>query len=450
VFSTQPVSAQAGTAIPTVRVSALDASNNVVTGYSGTITVAIGTNPAAGTLTGTLSTAAVSGVASFANLIIDNAGSGYTLTAAASGLTGVTSAAFTITAPPATHLAFSTQPTNTQAGTTIATVRVSALDASNNVVPGFTGSITVAIGTNPASGTLSGTLTVAAVSGVATFSTLSINQAGNGYTLAASSSGLTGATSGVFNVTAAPPPPATHLAFTAQPTNTQVGSTVSPAVQVSALDASNAVVAGFTGTITVAIGTNPAGGTLSGTLTVAAVNGVAAFSTLSINQVGNGYTLAASSSGLTGATSGLFNITAPPATHLIFSTQPTSTQAGATIPTVRVSALDASNAVVTGYTGTITVGIGVNPASGTLSGTATVAAVSGVATFTNLSINAAGTGTRLPRPRAVLPVRRARRSTSPLRRRRIWHSACNPAALKQARRSLPRCRSRRSTHRMRS
>jgi len=65
-----------------------------------------------------------------------------------------------------------------------------------------TTSITVAIGTNPASGTLSGTTTVAAVSGVATFSHLSIDKAGTGYTLTASATGLTGVTSSAFDVVA--------------------------------------------------------------------------------------------------------------------------------------------------------------------------------------------------------------------------------------------------------
>jgi len=71
-------------------------------------------------------------------------------------------------------------------------------------------------------------------------------------------------------------------------------------------------VTGFTGTITVALGANPGGGTLAGTKSVAAVSGVATFSTLSINNAGTGYTLVASAAGLTGATSAAFNITAPP------------------------------------------------------------------------------------------------------------------------------------------
>ena len=60
----------------------------------------------------------------------------------------------------------------------------------------------MAIGINPSSGTLAGTLTVNAVAGVATFANLSINAAGSGYTLGASAPGLTGSTSSAFNVTA--------------------------------------------------------------------------------------------------------------------------------------------------------------------------------------------------------------------------------------------------------
>jgi hypothetical protein len=68
----------------------------------------------------------------------------------------------------------------------------------------------VAIGTNPAAGTLSGTVTLSAVAGVATFSGLSINKAGTGYTLTAASPGLTGATSSTITISPAP----TKLTFT--------------------------------------------------------------------------------------------------------------------------------------------------------------------------------------------------------------------------------------------
>ena len=67
-----------------------------------------------------------------------------------------------------------------------------------------------------------------------------------------------------------------------------------------------------------AIGTNPVGGTLAGTLTVPASGGIATFSNLSINKVGIGYTLTASDGGLGGATSTAFNITPAAADHLGF------------------------------------------------------------------------------------------------------------------------------------
>jgi len=79
-------------------------------------------------------------------------------------------------------------------------VQVSAEDALGNLVTTFAGSVTVAIGANPGGGTLSGTTVVTAVNGVATFSTLSINNKGTGYTLTGASGALTAATSVAFNI----------------------------------------------------------------------------------------------------------------------------------------------------------------------------------------------------------------------------------------------------------
>src|SRR5262249_16453471 len=151
---------------------------------------------------------------------------------------------------------------------------------------GDTSNVTVAIGTNAGGGTLSGTTTMAAVGGIATFSTLSIDKAGTGYTLTAADGSLAGATSGTFNIT---PPAAHHLAFGVQPSNTVAGVAISPAVTVRVLDQFDNLVTGDNSSVTVAIGTNAGGGTLSGTLTVAAASGVATFSTLSINKTGTGY-----------------------------------------------------------------------------------------------------------------------------------------------------------------
>lgn len=103
--------------------------------------------------------------------------------------------------------------------------------------------------------------------------------------------------------------PADHVAFSVQPTDTCADATITPAVTVRIEDASNVLVTSSTAAVTLAIGTNPGGGTLSGTLTVNAVGGVATFSDLSIDAAGVGYTLVASSSGLTSDTSSTFDIT---------------------------------------------------------------------------------------------------------------------------------------------
>jgi len=81
-------------------------------------------------------------------------------------------------------------------------VAVTLRDAEGNTATTAANAVTVAIGSNPAGGTLSGTTTVAAVSGVATFSNLSIDKVGTGYTLTAAGSGLAGATSNSFDLLA--------------------------------------------------------------------------------------------------------------------------------------------------------------------------------------------------------------------------------------------------------
>ena len=104
--------------------------------------------------------------------------------------------------------------------------------------------------------------------------------------------------------------PAPHLVFTAQP-KTTLPVTTMPAVQVTVTDALGNAVPSYTGTVTIAIGHNGGTllpGTLSGTKTVTVVNGVATFADLSIDQIGNGYTLTVTAGGVVGAESAAFNI----------------------------------------------------------------------------------------------------------------------------------------------
>jgi hypothetical protein len=100
------------------------------------------------------------------------------------------------------------QPAGTAVGRVIAAgfgsqggpVKVEVLDGSGHLATGSTATITVAIGSNPGSGSLSGTVTVHASAGVASFSDLSISKPGIGYTLTANSPGITSATSAYFTI----------------------------------------------------------------------------------------------------------------------------------------------------------------------------------------------------------------------------------------------------------
>ncbi len=115
---------------------------------------------------------------------------------------------------------------------------------------------------------------------------------------------------GLAHVIIAIGPPA-QLAFSEQPTNTLSTASISPAIKVQVQDVDANLVTTATDSITLAINNNPSGGTLSGTLTVAAVSGEATFSNISIDKAGIGYTLDATATGLTTATSAGFNITGP-------------------------------------------------------------------------------------------------------------------------------------------
>ncbi|PYP21357.1 MAG: hypothetical protein DMD55_20355, partial [Gemmatimonadetes bacterium] len=76
--------------------------------------------------------------------------------------------------------------------------------------------------------------------------------------------GLGGLTSNFTDFRAVDPG---KLVFTTQPTNTPAGLFITPAPTVTVEREDNTTITNFTGTVTVAIGTNPSAGTLSGTTT---------------------------------------------------------------------------------------------------------------------------------------------------------------------------------------
>ena len=274
-------------------------------------------------------------------------------------------------------------------------MKVAVEDQYGNVeTSGYSTTVTMAIGPDSSwLGTLNGALTEGAGGGLAIFSNLSISQpisATGNYTLEATDGALTPAISSSFTVTPKP----VQLVFVQSPTAASAGSTITPPVIVDILDANGNVIAGDFSTVTVAIGPGSTGlGPLKGNPTEVAVNGVATFSNLSINQIGT-YTLTASdhADALSGFVSGSFDITPGPAAKLVFTAPPGNSIAGAMLPQVIVTIEDQYGNVETSDNSSVTVAIGPGAGGpGTLNGTLTMSAVKGLATFSDLSINEAGT-----------------------------------------------------------
>jgi alpha-tubulin suppressor-like RCC1 family protein len=101
------------------------------------------------------------------------------------------------------QLVFQEQPSPASERQLLAPVVVALENADGVPDSSTTTAVTLALGANPGGGTLSGTLTVNAVAGVATFDDLSIDRSGSGYTLVASARGLTDVESAPFDVAGA-------------------------------------------------------------------------------------------------------------------------------------------------------------------------------------------------------------------------------------------------------
>ncbi len=345
VFTVQPVTtAPNGTIIPAIEVSIQDSAGHTQTSFTGMVTLAItdGTGDEDAELSGRTTVAAVRGVATFADLAIDEKGTGYTFTASATGLADVTSAPFDITAAAAVpeanvgpaadaadtndttataaavpadatrHLVFSAQPTSAGMEATIApAITVSVEDDSGRVFTDFSGEVTLAItdGTGNAEAELVGTTTVAFVGGVATFSDLNVDEPGNGFTLTASAAGLAPSISDAFDIGRVGDA-TMHLVFTVQPTATGAGAAMNPAVVVSIQDSTGQIATSYTGPVTLELteGTGSEDAELTG-VTVNAVAGVATFAALQVDLEATGYTLTATATGLPDAISAAFDVT---------------------------------------------------------------------------------------------------------------------------------------------
>ncbi|MEW6280348.1 MAG: VCBS repeat-containing protein [Candidatus Eremiobacterota bacterium] len=184
--------------------------------------------------------------------------------------------------------------------------------------------------------------------------------------------------------------PPTQLAFLVQPSNGAPNQVLAPTA-VALQDAAGNTVTTAADPITVALGQNPTGATLGGTLTLNPVNGVATFNTLTVNLDGT-YTLAATAGALTGTSNAFTISTQPLATTLNFVTQPTGGLLGqALTPAVDVEVLDQFGARLATFNGSLTALLGVNPVGASLTG-GNATAAGGLASFNALVLNKAGVG----------------------------------------------------------
>ena len=199
MMTTQPTGAVNGVAFttqPVVRVT--DSGGNTVTTSTAVVTVSKASG--SGTLSGTTTATAVAGVATFTNLVITGTAGNFTLTFTPASLTAVTSSSFALAAGAATKVAITRASVGTTDNVAFTTQpQITIQDASGNTVSSSAVvTATISGGSGGTIGTLIGTTTATASSGVATFTGLGIDGTpGTTYTITYTVSGLTVATATV-------------------------------------------------------------------------------------------------------------------------------------------------------------------------------------------------------------------------------------------------------------
>jgi hypothetical protein len=387
VFASQPTDALVGSSIGTVSVEARDQFGNKVTSFTGSVNVALDGAPAGVLLQGNGNVNAVGGVATFTGLTVSAPGTALRLRATATGVPIVLSNTFTITARPATRLAFFTQPPATvNAGDAFSTA-VRVLDDLGNLVPSFNGTVGLTLTGATGGATLGGGTSIAAVAGVASFQSLTVSAATPAVRLTAAAAGLTNAVSSQFAVL----PPSNPLVATPATTNFAAQRTgPSPSAAVVNLTSSGPAISGLAvGTITYGPGATGwliaglGGGSTPTTLTLTPTTGTLPEGTFTatVPLTGTGgfalsYTVSVTVAPL-------------PVTQLVVITSPAGASSGATFVTHPVIELrDATNTRVLSANGVVTASIA--SGTGVLGGTVAVNAIQGRATFSNLRITGTG------------------------------------------------------------
>ncbi len=308
--------------------------------------------------------------------------------------TGVSTLINSPSAPGSAKLAFNVQPTIAVTGAVIApAITVDVQDSGGTLVSADTSVVTLSIASGPAGGVLGGTATATASGGEATFNNITFSKAGT-YTLVATDGLLTSATSTSFTITApvvapAPDPKSVKLLVKAQPKKGTAEAALAP-FTVDVLNAKGKLVLTDESAVKLTILSGPAGGTIVGTSTVAAVNGIATFGGLSLTPGGK-YVLLATDASLVAGKSKPIVVAPLPPVALHFVTQPITVAAnGAMATPVTISLVNKHGAVVTSAHSTVKVALVSGPVGAKLKGNS-ASVKGGIATFSKLRLSLAGT-----------------------------------------------------------
>lgn len=386
VFGQEPTNANTGAAIsPAVTVKIEDSGGHVVTSDNSVVTLGVGLGPST-SLGGTLSEQAVAGVATFPDLSLGVAGT-YTLVATDSNtsLASAASTSFVISAGtggiPLTgvKLAFVQQPLTSKLNGPISTVQVAIEDAAGGIVAGDNSVVTISLAKGTPHATLGGTVSVAAVNGVATFSTLTLNRDGQ-YGLVAADGTLSKAISNLFSIVPI-------LVWGTEPGLTVAGKKIAPAITLHVVDYLGKPVLNDKSSVSLSLAQGPQGSKFS-VKPVPIRNGVATFAKVSLTKAGF-YELQASDGLADAVTSNDFSIVPAPAKLMIFSTLPTSVSAGQTFKVV-VQLADQYLNLATNNISQIVLSLSTKPKGAILNGTVVQSVVSGYATFDDLSLTNPG------------------------------------------------------------
>jgi hypothetical protein len=365
-----------------ITVEVRDEDNNRVTSSNEQITLSISDATISGTAQRNLS----SGLATFSSLAFVGAEGAKTLTATLASPSLTKTAALTLEFGEATKLAISQAASGAVNRSNFSTQPIiQAQDVSGNVVDDYTTSVSIAVSRSASAVAfgLSGTGTLNASAGVATFTGLGLFGETGDYTLTYSSGSLT-TTSQTLRMTHGV---ATQVKIIDGSTNVFNGATFSRsyATQIQDQDG-NVVTTGSDATAIVTL--TPSGATLTGTRSKASGSGTASFSGLVMTGVVGSKTITASTATFTSAPYAV-TLNAGAATQLVLTTSATGAVnrvAFGTQPAITVQ--DSSGNTVSSYTTDVTVTSTPvdGSASATITGTLSRTPSTGIATFTNLRL----------------------------------------------------------------